>query len=71
MYRQCGPALAVPFAGGGARHSAAYWEQRGENEGRGLALETDFHISDETCQLLICGLDRNWGRWMTGHTGEP
>lgn len=36
-----------------------------------LALETDFHISDETCQLLIFGLDRNWGRWMTDHIGEP
>ena len=36
-----------------------------------LALETDFHISDETCQSLIFGLDRNWGRWMTDHIGEP
>lgn len=53
-----GPGGALPGRRGQAQCSLL-GEQWGENEGRDLALETDFHISDETCQLLICGLDRN------------
>ena len=68
-----GPGGALPGMRG-QETSQAHWSLLGSSGGerrQDLALETDFHISDETCQLLIFGLDRNWGRWMTDHIGEP